>query len=269
MVGKFIEYGNYVDLYTYEKEPSFKRKKEVVFYLDSEEVDVCNKKIKRLKWDESISYGRRINNINATSRHFTRLALNALKKNGRPLFVTFTFATDIKDVTAGYKLFRLAMQRFRNRYGSKFSYIAVPEWQPKSGRVHYHSLIWGLPDALGDVYSPAPNSKLIRVGIERKTRPLAKLWKHGFVDCRQTNGSDRLVVYLVKYIAKMFDNPLLIKLKIFTRSKNLGNYSVFKTQNVGIFFQYLLDDTCELTYDKTITTRYFGTITFKTYKRYG
>jgi hypothetical protein len=39
-------------------------------------------------------------------------------------------------------------------------------------------------------------------GEERKTRILAKLWREGYVDVRQTNGSGKLASYIAKYITK-------------------------------------------------------------------
>lgn len=63
----------------------------------------------------------------------------------------------------------------------------------------------------GSVYQ---GKKCVFVGEERKTRKLAGYWNVGFVDLRQTDGSEKLAFYLAKYLVKAHGEPLFMPVRL-------------------------------------------------------
>jgi len=168
---------------------------------------------------------------NARNMHkrLLNITRSALKRDrGIPYFVTFTVASiegtwdrekfpfitsPLPEAFVGsidyvYPLFTEAMKRLQYAFPD-LSYIAVPEFQDKRGRgaVHFHTLMWGLPLDLE-----------LREIMER---PIASIWRHGFVDVKITDGSEKLSHYLVKYLKKCSLDSRLYGKKAYTRSRNI------------------------------------------------
>jgi len=147
--------------------------------------------------------GRRRDNVFALKRKFVQRVHASFEKCGQPLFVTVTTSAQGSNITNGYKAIRSFFLRLRKVYPD-FEAIGVPEFH-KSGALHHHLLLFGLPNTLGDVRR---GRITLAIGDERKTRQLAKLWKMGFLDCRRMNpnyGADdiaRVAYYLAKYMVK-------------------------------------------------------------------
>lgn len=81
--------------------------------------------------------------INANVNRYSDEMNNLLK----PVFLTLTFAENIKDLTAANREFRKFMKRlghFVAKDQAHVQYVAVPEFQ-KRGAVHYHLVIFNLP----------------------------------------------------------------------------------------------------------------------------
>jgi len=152
----------------------------------------------------------------------------------------------------GYRAFTLFTQRLRRKKQSPILYIAVPEFQ-KRGAVHFHVLIWGLSDE--------------EIIGERKTRELAQLWGQGFVDIRSTDGGDRLVGYLTKYMSKnLFDNRLRGQ-KAYTATRNLVRpvslNSPFQVDSVKRIWSLGVDN-LPLT-EKQYQTKFMGKCNYSVY----
>lgn len=113
-------------------------------------------------------------------------------------FITLTFAENITDMDRANREFTKFIQRMRRRYG-KFKYLAVIEFQ-KRGAVHYH-MISDLPY------------------IENEK--MAGIWRNGFVRINEIRHVDNVGAYVVKYMTKESENPLLRSRKTFFPSRGL------------------------------------------------
>jgi hypothetical protein len=148
---------------------------------------------------------------------------SAIKEFGSPLFLTLTFAGDASEVEYSSKSLRLFQQRLRIKYPEAVS-IFVPELSPR-GRIHFHGLLFNLPMEWGDKRG---RGFTVEYGSERKTRILASLWKEGFVDCKQTDGSPKLAYYLTKYIMKTGSNPIFSQIRLVRVSRGFPKEIIFK-----------------------------------------
>ena len=88
--------------------------------------------------------------------------------------------------------------------------LFIPELSPR-GRIHFHGLLFNVPLSLGDTRK---NRRVVEIGMERKTRVLAKLWGEGFVDAVKTDGSPKLGYYISKYITKGAGQTLFNAMRI-------------------------------------------------------
>ena len=140
---------------------------------------------------------RRPDNIRRTRQICVRRVFSALEEYGCPLLVTLTFAGDASDASYANDSLRAFQVRLRAKYPLAQS-LFIPELSPR-GRIHFHGLLFNVPLSLGDTRQ---GKRCISHGDERKDRTLAKLWREGFVDATQTNGSGRLAYYISKYITK-------------------------------------------------------------------
>ena len=135
------------------------------------------------------------------------------KENGKKfpsVFLTLTFNEDIKDLKTANRIFSEFMQNYNYRIFKKkekiLQYITVPEFQPISGRIHYHCLIFNLP------YS-------------NKNYDIARdVWGHGFIWMKAVykGTPNNLAKYMSKYLIKALDDPRLFrKRKYFPSAKIL------------------------------------------------
>ncbi len=144
---------------------------------------------------------RRVDSLRRTKQICVRKLSTAIEELGSPLLLTLTFDGDASDAYSSSKALALFFRRLRLKYPRAHA-LVVPEVSPK-GRIHFHGLLFGLPQSLGDVRK---GGRTIYVGSERGDRELAAIWKAGYLDCRQTDGSPKLAYYLTKYILKHNDN---------------------------------------------------------------
>ena len=158
------------------------------------------------KRDSSASMGKRQDNARRASMAFRRIVTSNLVGSAPAILVTLTYADNFTDLTGAYRHTTAFNQSLRYRYGKAFSYVFVPEFQ-KRGAVHFHALYWRLPEEL--------------FHSEREARTLSKLWGHGFVFLKQTDGNERLAFYLAKYFTKAFLDPRLKNQKSYVASRNV------------------------------------------------
>lgn len=112
-------------------------------------------------------------------------------------FVTLTFAEGIT-LDQANREFTKFIQRMRRRFG-KFKYLAVIEFTRKK-RPHYH-MVSDLP------YIPKAQ--------------LAEIWRNGFVKINDIRHVDNVGAYIVKYMTKEINEPLLRGRKTFFPSRGL------------------------------------------------
>jgi len=183
---KIVQSGNLLEIYDYEKEPSPKR------------FGVRKKKRNIYK------VRRSARNIQRAKNNFRRMVRASLVR-GAPHFATLTMAS-VETITTAYKYFSKFTTNLRFAYGVDVAWVAVPEFQ-KRGAVHFHALIWGIPD---EVY--------LR---ERSTRDLQALWACGFCDFLASDGSPKISSYMAKYMSKTMSDDRLSGKKSYTASRNI------------------------------------------------
>jgi len=219
---KIIIFGNNLELYQYEKQ----------YYNDFKGGSRGN-----VKGESFVQYnatggsdtlakeqlGRRRDNAQRVLLAFRRIILSNLTGSEGPILLTLTFREEIYELKDGYRAFSLFIQSLRYKYGKAFKYACVPEFQ-RRGVVHFHALFWGLPTEL--FYS------------ERRTRTVAELWGHGFIDMIMTDGRENLAYYLAKYMLKAHLDIRLRNQKAYVCSRNIARPVVYS----GVPVWPILDD---------------------------
>ena len=245
---KFIQYGNNLEIYEYEKDIIVlrgrgKHKREI----DS---DLENLGADRENTFQERQLGKRQDNARRASLAFRRLVACNLGGLARPLLVTLTYGENFTDLAGAYRHFSSFIQSLRHKYGKDFKYVCVPEFQ-KRGAVHFHALIWGLP---AEIFL-----------LERKDRTLAGLWGRGFVYLKETDGDEKLSFYLSKYMAKAFVDPRLKNQKCYVASRNVSRPIV----GSGFLLWFILEnygaDDMPVV-DRTYTTKWLGKGRYRLYK---
>jgi hypothetical protein len=182
---KIVQSGTLIEVYSYEGEPNPKAPVR-----------------KKSRFKNSRRYTRSFQRARSS---FFRLVRSNVSPENRPALVTLTMR-EVVSIREGWRGFTLFAQRLKNSTKGKVSYIAVPEFQER-GAVHFHALVWGLTDE--------------EIIGERSTRRIARLWGHGYIDIRSTDGSPKLIGYLSKYMSKAMFDPRLSGQKAYSASRNI------------------------------------------------
>lgn len=210
---KLIQSGEFVEEWEYEREP-----------------DVISRGVTRKPRVKKIyRQERRFDSILAARRSFQRL-VRANIREGEPLGLLTLTTEQNTTVSDGYKQYTRFASELRRRF-HMVKIIAVPEFQ-RRGAVHFHALVWGLPDEL--LCSLSRTFYLDRLGkkkrthacpeskpCERRTRILARIWRVGFLDLVATDSSPRLVAYLAKYMSKALHDKRLMGKRAYTATRNV------------------------------------------------
>jgi len=146
-------------------------------------------------------------NARSARRSFRHLVGSNLVGRSHPVLVSLTFRENCTDLERAREDLKSFAKRAAHRFGSKFKYIAVVEFQ-KRGAIHFHALCWGVPKK---------NAK-----AERRERLFASLWGQGFADVKITDGSMKLASYLSSYFAGSFLDPRLAGRRVYTASRNIS-----------------------------------------------
>lgn len=172
---------------------------------------------------------RRADNVYSTKRNFMRRVLCAIEEIGSPLFITCTYGRQTDDVAVGYKDLYNFILRLRRKFG-RIETIAVPEFH-KSGKVHFHLLLFGLSGDRGDLWRGKAS---VEYGSERDTRELADIWGHGWLDCRRTYGDVKLAAYMSKYMTKGLMDVRLTGLKAYYCTRGIPKPVVLLDSGIDI-----------------------------------
>ncbi|HUD45131.1 MAG TPA: hypothetical protein VMR41_06310 [Patescibacteria group bacterium] len=213
---KAIIYGDNLELYTYEKNIKYngrggtkpKMGTSVPLLVDDRGVAVRQ------------LIQKRRDNASRSANTFRRLVLANLSVSSPPALITCTYAKNQTNIRIAYQDFRSFIGTLRYRFGKKFRYITVPEFQ-KRGAIHFHSLFWGLPENIST--------------DERHTRLVASMWGHGFVDCYLTDGNEKISSYIAKYMAKSYLDDRLGFSKAYRCSRNILRPIIEKNLG-GLFY---------------------------------
>ena len=250
---KIISYGNTLEVYEYEKDivrlNQRTRRNDENTSVHVDVGDDGKDSLPDRGSEETV--GKRADNARRATLDFRRIIAANLHGRANPLLVTLTYKDNFTDLSGAYRHLTAFIQSLRYRYGKDFSYISVPEFQ-KRGAVHFHSLCWGLPETL--------------LHTERETRVLAKIWGHGFVFLKETDGHEKLSYYLAKYFTKSFVDPRLKNQKSYAASRNISRPIV---QKGPFHMPYILDEygaTCEPEVDRSYNTKWLGKGRYRKFK---
>lgn len=106
-------------------------------------------------------------------------AMHEASMHKSSIFLTLTFNDEsIGQNKLDYSEFQLFMKKLRNHYGhKKISYLVAGEYGDKTGRKHYHAIIYGI--------QPSDPIMLRKDGSGYtiyKSPTIEKLWEHGFTE---------------------------------------------------------------------------------------
>jgi len=231
---KIVQSGDLIEIYDYEKAPSPKR--------------FVAKKKKRY------TYRRRFKrNIQRAKDNFRRTVRASLAR-GKPAFITLTMVT-VESVKTSYKCLSRFTTNLRRTFGNDISWVSVLEFHKKQGRVHFHLLVWGLPDEAIDG--------------ERNTRNIQALWFRGWVDIFRTDGSPKLASYMAKYMSKAMHDDRLVGEKSYTVSRNNMRPVLLNTPTQIAYFEEMfsevrsVDNSVDVEVDRVYKTEWLGRCHYK------
>jgi len=184
--------------YVYKDKLTYSRKKALHVKHDKMQIVFHNtrtdytRKLKDVKrWDSL---------IRTRSAIYEIADCNVGEHGNMPIFVTFTFAENIKNVREANVLWRSFLRRFKRRYKFAPKYITVVEFQ-KRGAVHYHSLFFNLP------FTPV--------------REFEEVWGHGYTNIKALHTIRNVSAYLCKYLTKETSDSRLYGEKVYFCSRGL------------------------------------------------
>lgn len=141
----------------------------------------------------------------------SRLILHSKQYDTSPMFLTLTYAKlpenqSQKAQVEEIQKFNKRLRKHLERYNVKYKYVFVSEYGYQNGRLHYHALIYGIPQEL---------QKFIKVNKRKyKVTHLPKFsiiveacWKKGFIKCEEAR--DKTGQYVAKYIGKSQDKETI------------------------------------------------------------
>jgi len=253
---KCIKSGNNVEIYEYEKDILVLHGVGKKYKFDD---DLEKPKIDKDADMDEVEVGKRMDNVRKASMDFRRLVSSNLDDKIFPLLATATYKENQTDLKKAYYDHKLFVQTLKYTYGKDFKYICVPEFQ-KRGAVHFHSLFWGLPS---EILLPERQR-----GYRQNFSPtLSKIWGHGFVFLKETDGNDKLSSYLAKYMAKAFTDPRLKHQKAYASSRNVKRpYIVSGITNISFLIDDYVGADAVPVKDKTYDTAYMGKGRYRLYK---
>jgi hypothetical protein len=182
---------------------------------------------------------------------FRRIVSSNLCGGANPLLVTLTYKDNFTDLAGAYRHLTAFNQSLRYRYGKAFAYILVPEFQ-KRGAVHFHALFWRLPETI--------------FHAERQDRTLSRIWGHGFVFLKETDGNEKLAFYLSKYFTKAFTDTRLCNFKCYVASRNVKRPLIQKGPFIisMVLEEYGVEE--EAIVDQTYNTKWLGEGRYRLFK---
>lgn len=172
---KLVVAGNFVELYQYSKPFAY-----------------CLSPLKKRHREQ-----KKKENKKRSSKLKSTFALRGLVNSNPQLniFLTLTFAENVKDLTVANYEFNKFIKRCKYQYG-KFDYICVVEFQ-KRGAVHYH-IVWSLPTI--------------------PLKDLQELWGKGFIWLTRCRVIKNIGAYFAKHGTKK-ENDVVESEKLAGRKK--------------------------------------------------
>jgi len=155
----------------------------------------------------------RRDNVKRARDNFRRIICANLVGQDAPAFISLTFH-QIISLKEAYTYLKQFIGRLRKNGYQNIRYISVPEYQ-KRGTIHYHVIIWGLPDSVILKEGSRGKGKKSRqrwlAWLKAKryttsdlatTRNLQRSWLQGYCDITPTDGNPQIASYMAKYLSK-------------------------------------------------------------------
>lgn len=250
---RVITYGRFADVYRYSGEPRGKRV--IGERVTSDNGVSCFLEVGQdVRRQKSSHVVRSEESAKRATVQFRRLVGANLSRVERPVFASLTYRENMESIEQARKDFKAFARRIQGMFGSSVRYISVFEFQSR-GAVHFHVLLWGLPDTI--------------VASERDTRLVASIWGKGYVDLVLTDGSPKLATYLSKYMSKMFLDQRLAGKKAYISSQNIKRPVDDKNASVAMYFSGEVNpdlrDYC-ISFEKEYDTLWLGRAIYKQYQ---
>jgi len=225
---KIIQYGQFTELRTYEKNANKEKKR--------------NLHRKRTRRKSGATFFRSHTSIQRARQNFYRLVEANLSTKGIPTFITLTFIEEF-DLNIAYENLRKFFSLIKKHY-REVHHITVPEFQ-KNNSVHFHSLVWGIESE--------------RVRNERTSRFFQRLWARGFVDVSiAKNNSSRIAGYLTKYMQKTYSDRRLNNRRAYTHSNKITKQFVYGSDNLFSYLSEFIDIDDKVISSVQYKTKYLG-----------
>jgi len=241
---KILQYADITHIYEYEKQIHNKTKKRKTL----SRLEKARRKARRALHMEISSFSK-----HRTKTRFFQTVAHSLYEKGKPALITLTLYNSDVSITEAFKYINNFKKNVKNKMGEDFSYIAVPEFGTKKGRLHFHLLAWGLSEQ--------------KIKEERDTRNFQRQYRRGFLDVRiARDSSPKLATYLSKYLTKALSDTRFQKVRAYSTSR-----AIIKPRTYGSnqFAQYATLFTPEkdcMTKKICYDTKYLGNCKLTIYK---
>lgn len=161
---------------------------------------------------------------NKTTEWYIRLK-EETKKNLSNSFLTLTYNDDeIPEKGVDKEEIQRFIKRLRHEYD--FKYYLIAEYGPKTGRPHYHALLFGI-----DIWTKPKKTNLTTIKL------LEKIWKHGNIKI-DTIEAER-IHYVAEYHVLRYGVPDGLNTTFSLMSKNLGNNYLQEQNNFHVFIDQM------------------------------
>jgi len=246
---KIVQSGTVTEIYQYEKQYHQHRRTK-----QSSKISRRRRRELKATNPHSATIYRSTRNNRRAKADFYRLATTNLQRQETPVFITFTHYCQF-DAYVVYGFLAQFWQRLKKlKIADNITYVSVPEWQPDSGFIHLHTLVWGLSKET--------------VLQERSRRSLQRCYQRGYVDVRfAKNKSNKIASYLAKYLAKALEDTRTSGSRAYTSSRN-----VFKPRKAGgnslaNHIDLIIDSQDNLDFQKQYDTIHLGRCSYKKYSK--
>lgn len=236
---KVIQSGNLVEVFEYERyclsRPRINKKKRLV-----------DRTLFGFKTHKVYKH-----NVNRRLRSFQRLVQSNLDGSDC-YFLSLTVYKNVS-VSDGFIYFRQFGARLGRIFGNTVRYVGVPEFQ-KRGVIHFHVLVWGLPNFIEN---------------ERDNRFLQGLWQRGFLDCIKTDGNEKIVGYLSKYMRKVLYDERFFQKRGYLYSRScMRSVSLQTTTSIDYALEAWGIDlsTTDALHEKEFRTQWLGAGRYRLFK---
>lgn len=224
---RLIRYGDYIELYQYQKAFSY------------------NLPPPPSNGERSYEK-RRTDNLHRTQNTIRRLVY-ANTGGMNDTFITLTFKNE-HTIKGGNREFGRFIKNLQRAIGTKLQYIAIPEFgKTRTKRLHYHCIFFKAPYI--DKYL------------------LETVWNKGYTNIKSLNGVNYIGHYISKYLSKDTYDKRLCGQKAFFCSRNLNRPHEYRDPKLirDIIYNYKVD--YNLLHDQYFESNYTGQVNYKLFKK--